>query len=97
MFGPHREPPRLLNVTGPEKLSIRALAEEFGRQLQRTPIISGQEAPTAWIADASESLRLFGPPLMTVPRMLELVTAYVKADGRLLGKPTHFETRSGQF
>ncbi len=90
-------PPRLLNVTGPEKLSIRALAEEFGRQLQRTPIISGQEAPTAWIADASESLQLFGPPLMTVPRMLELVTAYVKADGRLLGKPTHFETRSGQF
>jgi len=90
-------PPRLLNVTGPEKLSIRALAEEFGRRLGRPAIVTGQEAPTAWIADASESLKLFGPPETPLPRMLELVTDYVTAGGRLLGKPTHFESRSGQF
>jgi nucleoside-diphosphate-sugar epimerase len=90
-------PPRLLNITGADKLSIRALAEEFGRQLGRPPVLTGAEAPTAWLADASESIRLFGPPEMPVARMMEMITAYVRADGRLLGKPTHFEARSGKF
>ena len=90
-------PPRLLNITGPEKLNIRALAVEFGRLLGRAPVIIGQEAPTAWLADASESLKLFGPPEMPVARMMELITQYVRANGRLLGKPTHFEARSGKF
>lgn len=90
-------PPKILNITGPEKLSIRALAEEFGRQLGRTPVLIGREAPTAWLADASESIKHFGPPEMSVTRMMELITAYVRAAGRLLGKPTHFEARSGKF
>ena len=90
-------PPRILNVTGPEKLSVRELAEEFGRQLGKTPVIIGQEAPTAWLADANESIRLFGAPEMPVARMVQLITAYVSRGGRLLGKPTHFEARSGKF
>ncbi len=90
-------PPRILNITGADKLSVRALAEEFGRRLGRTPIIIGQEAPTAWLADASESFELFGPAETPLPRMLELVAEYVRAGGRLLGKPTHFEARTGNF
>jgi nucleoside-diphosphate-sugar epimerase len=90
-------PPRLLNITGPEKLSIRALAEEFGRRLGRAPVLTGAEATTAWLSDAGESLKLFGPPETSVPRMMDLITAYVAAGGRLLGKPTHFEARSGKF
>jgi len=90
-------PPRILNVTGPEKLSVRELAEEFGRQLGKPAVIVGQEAPTAWIADAKESIRLFGAPEMPVARMVELIAAYVSRGGRLLGKPTHFEARSGKF
>ncbi|MEO6005115.1 MAG: NAD-dependent epimerase/dehydratase family protein [Opitutus sp.] len=90
-------PPRLLNVTGPDKLSVRALAEEFGRRLNRPPIISGLEAPTAWLADASDSIRLFGRPETPLPRMIDLITEYVAGGGRLLGKPTHFEARSGKF
>ena len=74
----------LLNITGPEKLSIRALAEEFGRRLDRTPVLTGTEAPTAWLADASESLRLFGPPETTVARMMDLISTHVRAEGRLL-------------
>ncbi len=90
-------PPRVLNITGAEKLSVRALAEEFGRRLDRPPQVTGTEAPTAWLADASESVRRFGPPEMPLARMLELVAGYVREGGRLLGKPTHFEARSGKF
>jgi nucleoside-diphosphate-sugar epimerase len=90
-------PPAVLNITGPEKLSIRALAEEFGRRLDRPPVFTGTEATTAWLADARESIKLFGLPEVSVSRMLELITAHVGAGGRLLGKPTHFEARSGKF
>ena len=29
--------------------------------------------------------------------MMDLITAYVGGGGRFLGKPTHFEARSGKF
>lgn len=90
-------PPRVLNITGPEKLRIRDLAEEFGRRLGRTPKFTGTEAGTAWLADAAESVRLFGPPTVSLSAMMDLITAHVQAGGRLLGKPTHFETRDGKF
>ncbi len=90
-------PPKILNITGAEKLRIRALAEEFGRRFDRAPLFTGTEAATAWLSDATESLRLFGPPETPLDRMLDLITAHVGGGGRLLGKPTHFEARSGKF
>lgn len=90
-------PPRILNVTGPEKLAVRALAAEFGRRFNRTPVLTGQEAATAWLADASESVRLFGPPETPLPRMLDLIARHIDADGPLLEKPTYFGARDGRF
>jgi nucleoside-diphosphate-sugar epimerase len=90
-------PPRILNITGQEKLTIRSLAEDFGRRFGREPILTGSEAPTAWLSDASESIRLFGPPKVGVSEMIELNADHLRAGGHLLGKPTHFETRSGKF
>jgi len=90
-------PARLLNVTGTEKLSVRTLALEFGRLLDRSVTITGEEAPTAWLADARESVRLFGHPETPLPRIMDLIAAHVSEGGKLLGKPTHFESRSGKF
>jgi nucleoside-diphosphate-sugar epimerase len=89
-------PLKILNVTGP-KVPIRQVAEEFGKLFGRPPVLMGREASSAWIADASESMRLFGPPTVSFGRMLTLVADYLKAGGRLLGKPTHFDTRDGKF
>jgi len=90
-------PPKLLNITGAEKLSIRTLAEQFGTLLGRTPQFTGREAEAAWISDASESVRLFGPTTVPLATMMELVARHLQAGGKLLGKPTHFETRDGKF
>jgi nucleoside-diphosphate-sugar epimerase len=90
-------PPRVLNITGTEKLSIRAIAQQFGRRFDRSPLVVGTEAETAWLADASESQCLFGPPEMSVDRMMDLIAANVRGGGRLLDKPTHFEARTGKF
>lgn len=90
-------PPKILNITGAEKLSIRALTEEFGRLLGREPKITGNEAAEAWISDASESLRLFGPTTVPLAEMMRMIADHLLAGGKLLGKPTHFETRDGKF
>lgn len=90
-------PARVLNITGPKKLSIREVANRFGELLDRPPILTGCEAPTAWLADASESLQLFGPPVIGVDTMMALIARYLRSGGTLLGKPTHFEQRDGKF
>lgn len=90
-------PANRLNVTGAEKLSIRTVAGEFGRRLGREARVVGQEAPTAWLADASRSIALFGPPTVGLDQMMDLIVEHLSTGGRLLGKPTHFEARSGKF
>jgi nucleoside-diphosphate-sugar epimerase len=90
-------PPKILNVTGAEKYSIRAITEKFGVLLGREPKFTGAESEAAWISDASESLRLFGPTTMSLDAMMPLVANHVSGGGKLLGKPTHFETRDGKF
>jgi nucleoside-diphosphate-sugar epimerase len=90
-------PPKLLNVTGAEKLSIRAIAVRFGEILGRPAVLTGQEADSGWIADASESVRLFGPATVPLETMMQMVADHLRAGGKLLGKPTHFETRDGKF
>ncbi len=90
-------PPVALNVTGRERVSIRDLARHFGKLLGRAPIITGEEAPTAWLFDAARSFELLGPVSVSLDEMIEATARWVQHGGASLGKPTHFETRDGQF
>ena len=86
-----------INVTGPQTLSVRELAHAFGQRLGRTPVISGVEAGTCWLSDASEAVRLFGRPVVPIERMLDWVAEWVAQDRPSFGKPTKFEVRSGVY
>ena len=90
-------PPRKLNVTGAEKIDIAAVAKAFGARFGREPKFRGTPQAAVWHADASQSIRLFGPLLVPLDQMIEGVAAYLAAEGRLLGKPTHFEAVDGKF
>lgn len=90
-------PPRILNITGPDRIALRDVAERFGRSFGRPPVLTGTPAAAAWHSDASESIRLFGPVTKSLDEMIALVAGHLRAGGRLLGKPTHFETRDGKF
>jgi len=90
-------PPFVLNVTGPETLSIRELAARFGRLLGRAPQVTGTEAPTAWLNNASKAHCLFGLPTATADQLIEWTADWVMHGGAVLGKPTHFEARDGKF
>ena len=86
-----------INITGPQCLSVRALAHAFAKRLGRAPVLTGEEAPSCWLNDSSEATRLFGPPLVPLERMLDWVADWVARGGQSLGKPTKFEVRSGVY
>jgi nucleoside-diphosphate-sugar epimerase len=86
-----------LNVSGPETLSVRWLAAEFGRRLDRTPVLTGTEAAECWLTNTAEAARLFGYPLVPLATMLDWVADWVAQDRPSLGKPTKFEVRSGVY
>lgn len=97
LFDHAATPPFVLNVTGSETVSVRWLAEQFGELFKRPAIIEGEEQPTAWLADASKSVDMFGPPKVGLEQMIHWVADYMRSGGSLLGKPTCFEARNGKF
>jgi nucleoside-diphosphate-sugar epimerase len=90
-------PSTILNITGPECISVRNIAEEFGRILNITPEFINEEQNTALLSNASESYRLFGPPKVSLKQMIELIAAWINVGGKTLDKPTHFQEREGKF
>ena len=86
-----------INVTGPRHTSVRWLAAEFGRRFGREPLVTGQEAPTAWLEDTTQAQALFGPPRVPIETMIDWVADWVQRGGPSLGKPTHFSTRDGKY
>jgi nucleoside-diphosphate-sugar epimerase len=90
-------PPLALNVTGPGVLRIRDLATEFARRFDREAAFTGEETPTAWLNNASKSHAMFGEPQVRINQMLDWVADWLQNDGEFLGKPTHFESRNGNY
>jgi len=90
-------PPKVLNVTGPETVSVRWAAERLAERLGREPVFVGSEEPTALLNNAAEAHARFGYPRVPLGRMIEWVADWVRADGPTHGKPTKFGVRTGTF
>ncbi len=86
-----------INVSGPEVVSVRALAQELGKLLGKKVTVTGKEAPSAWLVDTAQAQRLFGPPRVPLATMLGWQADWVARGQPSLGKPTHFETRDGKY
>ena len=90
-------PPLVLNVSGGETLSVRTLAEQLGRRLGKTPRITGTEAEDALLTNTSQFQWLLNPSLTSTDTLLDWVAEWVAEGRTILGKATHFETRTGAF
>jgi nucleoside-diphosphate-sugar epimerase len=90
-------PPWVVNVTGPELLSVRSVGERLGELLGKPVQFVGSESPTALLSDASRAIEHLGRPEVSADRLIEWVAAWIRRGGRTLDKPTHFESRSGEF
>ena len=90
-------PPKILNVTGDEITSVRSVAETFGEIFGAKPQFVHEEQGTALLSNASEAVRLFGRPRVSLEQMIALVAAWIDTGGKTLNKPTHFQEREGKF
>jgi nucleoside-diphosphate-sugar epimerase len=90
-------PAKILNVTGPETLSIRWLAEQFGVLMGKAPEFVNEPQSTALLSNASLAHQLFGYPRVTIRQMIALTASWVQQGGKTLNKPTHFQERAGKF
>ena len=86
-----------LNVTGPQTLSVRWLADEFARRFGRSARLTGSEAPTGWLNNAARMVAEFGPPKVGIERMLDWTADWLLRGLPSHGKPTHYEVRDGRF
>ncbi len=86
-----------LNLAGPEILTVRSLAEQFGKAFRLPVQFTGTEAPTALLNNATRCAQLLGAPKVPVSESIAMIVDWMQHGGRLLNKPTHFEARDGKF
>lgn len=90
-------PPRLLNVTGGEIVSVKQAAEFFAQRFRRQAIFSGLDSGIALLNNSAECRQLLGEAEMKLQELMELVACWVELGGRSLNKPTKFEVVDGKF
>lgn len=90
-------PPTVLNVTGPERISVREMAEWFGAVFGKTPRFENAEGPVALLSDSSRCRALMGEPSVPLTTLRQWVADWVQSGGATLNKPTHFEVTDGRF
>jgi nucleoside-diphosphate-sugar epimerase len=86
-----------LNVSGPETVSIRWLAETFGQRLGKPPVFTGVEATEAWLVNTTQARRLFGDPSVPLGKLVDWTADWVARGMPSLGKDTHYDTRDGRY
>jgi nucleoside-diphosphate-sugar epimerase len=90
-------PPTVLNVTGPERISVREAAVWFGSVFGRTPRFANSEGPLALLSDSSRCRAALGEPAVPLEVLRQWVAHWVQTGGASLNKPTHFEVTNGRF
>jgi nucleoside-diphosphate-sugar epimerase len=78
-------PASIVNIAGPEEVSVRSAASELARLLDADVTFTGREADDALLSNGSRGWALLG------------TADWTRRGGDHLGKPTQFESRAGRF
>jgi nucleoside-diphosphate-sugar epimerase len=90
-------PPSVWNLCRPEKFAVRTVAEQLGDFLGRKPVFNGAESTSALLSNSERICTQLGQPPTSLETMLRWTAHWTKHGGRMLGKPTHFEVRDGNY
>jgi nucleoside-diphosphate-sugar epimerase len=90
-------PPRLLNVTGEQTLSVRETATWFANRFGCSVNFTGPEGIRSLLSDASLCHSLLGPPEIDESTLCEMVAQWIEHGGAQLDRPTKFEVTDGKF
>jgi nucleoside-diphosphate-sugar epimerase len=87
----------VINVTGPDTISVRWAAGYFARAFGREPFLAGEESDRALLSNASASRSLLGDPEVPLHELMQWVAHWIGRGGETLNKPTRFEVADGKF
>lgn len=90
-------PAETLNVTGPEILDVRDVAERFADRFGTDVEFVGEPHDTALLNDASSCHERYGEPTVDVEEVIDLVASWIDDGNPTMDKPTKFHVRSGDF
>ncbi|MDY6867147.1 MAG: NAD(P)-dependent oxidoreductase [Chloroflexota bacterium] len=91
-------PPCILNVTGPESISIRWAATKMGELLGKTPVFTDEpDRQKSLFSNTTKLTEMMGYPHMPLLSMMRMVADWVKSGGSTIDAPTHFEQTDGKF
>lgn len=90
-------PPNIINIAGPETISIRWLANTFGKEFGKEPVFINEERDTALLSNGSKGHKIFGYPKVTLREMIKWQVEWLNSGGEVLDKPTHYQERGGKF
>ncbi|MCB1128550.1 MAG: epimerase, partial [Verrucomicrobiae bacterium] len=90
-------PPAAWNLSSPKPVSVREVAHDFGRLLEKPVQLTGAEAGDALLANTSALCERLGEPATPIDRVSEWIAHWVRNGGPSLNKPTGFEVRDGRY
>lgn len=90
-------PAAIVNIAGPEEVSVRSAATELARRLETDVTFTGSEADDALLSNGSRGWALLGRPRVDLDRLIAWTADWTRRGGDHLGKPTQFESRAGRF
>lgn len=96
-FGLCSTPATALNVTGTTHLRVRDIATRLAKLLSRDLQLVGNEQPTALLSDSRKMAERFGEPRVPIEQLVDWIAHWTKIGGLTYNKPTHFESRDGNF
>ncbi|OJX81433.1 epimerase [Leifsonia sp. 71-9] len=86
-----------VNLTGPELLSVRGIADRFGALFDREVSFVGEPAPSALLNNAGRCFELFGYPTVPAGTLIEWQADWLREGLPTSGKPTKWAVRDGKF
>ncbi len=91
-------PPAILNVTGPETVSVRFLAETFaGLFGVEAEFVGGDAESHMYLSNAAKATALFGYPSVPLLTLIRWQADWIRRGERTLDKPTHYGVVDGQY
>lgn len=85
-----------LNVSGPI-VSVRELALQFAERLGTDVTFDGDEEPDALVVNTERLQETLSFDALPMETLVDWTAGWVQRGGRLLGKPTKFDVRSGAY
>ena len=89
--------PFMINLTGPELLSVESIARRFGALFDREITIVDEPQPTALLSDARRCMALFGYPAISAETLISLQAGWIESGLPMITKPTKWAVRDGKF